>query len=185
VAQALRGHGFQVRAVKDGLTGLYNKSFMWEQLSETFAAARENDADLSLVMVDIDHFKGVNDTYGHPTGDIILKNVAEAMAGAARSSDFVFRYGGEEMGFLLSGQSARKALTLANRVRRKVEALESVGEKGDRIRVTISMGVAHRTQDMESPEDLLSRADEALYYAKEHGRNQAVAWGEKKMSVRK
>lgn len=185
IAQALRGHGFQIRAIKDGLTGLYNKSFMWERLNETFEQARLSGLDLSLVMVDIDHFKQVNDTYGHQTGDIILQGVAQSMANTARASDFVFRYGGEEMGFILSGQNARKALSMANRVRRKIEEAEHVGEKGEILKVTISLGVAHFTPDLESAEQLLSRADQALYHAKENGRNAAAAWGPKKMSIRR
>jgi diguanylate cyclase (GGDEF)-like protein len=185
IAQALRGHGYHVRAIKDGLTGLYNKSFMWEKLAEAFEEARANGADLSLVMADIDHFKSVNDTYGHPTGDIILKGVAEVLAGTARASDFAFRYGGEEMGFILSGQNARKALTLANRVRKKVEETEHVGTAGEVLSVTLSLGVAHLTPEMESAETLMSRADEALYHSKENGRNMASAWGPKKMSVRR
>lgn len=181
----MRGHGFQMRAIKDGLTGLYNKSYMWEKLEAAFQSACETGMELSVVMVDIDKFKNVNDTYGHQTGDIILKGVAEVMANAARASDFVFRYGGEEMGFILSGQNARKALSMANRVRKKVEEEKHVGEKGDILSVTISLGVSHFSKDLETAEELLSRADQALYHAKENGRNMAVAWGHKKMSVRR
>jgi diguanylate cyclase (GGDEF)-like protein len=176
VARALRGQGFQERAIKDGLTGLYNKSYMLDSLQAAFERSIESGEDLSLIMIDIDHFKGVNDTYGHMTGDIILKGVAQLMASAARATDIAFRYGGEEMGFILSGQNARKALTLANRVREKVEKAVFTGEKRETISVTISLGVAHHTKDMKSADELLSRADEALYYSKEHGRNQATAW---------
>ncbi|MHC4872267.1 MAG: GGDEF domain-containing protein [Planctomycetota bacterium] len=185
IARAIRGQGFQERAIKDGLTGLYNKSYMLECLESSFENTRENGVDLSLIMIDIDHFKSVNDTYGHMTGDIVLKGVAGEIASAARATDVAFRYGGEEMGFILSGQNARKALNLANRVRKKIEKQSFVGEKGDIIKVTISLGVSHYTEDMKTHEDLISRSDQALYYSKENGRNLAVAWGSKKMSVRK
>lgn len=185
IAQAIRGQVFQERAIKDGLTGLYNKSYMIECLSNAFQNTIESGVDLSLIMIDIDHFKSVNDTYGHMTGDIVLKGVAHVISSAARATDVAFRYGGEEMGFILSGQNARKALTLANRVRKMVEKQSFVGEKGDIIKVTISLGVSHYTDDMDSYEELVSRADQALYYSKENGRNMAVAWGNKKMSVRK
>ncbi len=185
IAQAIRGQNFQERAIKDGLTGLYNKRYMLEFLEESFANTKDIHTDLSLIMIDIDHFKAVNDTYGHMTGDIVLKGVAEEIANAARTTDVAFRYGGEEMGFILTAQNAKNAMNLANRVRKKIEKQSFVGEKGDIVKVTISLGVSHYTDDMTSYEDLISRSDEALYYSKEHGRNMAVAWGKKKMSIRK
>jgi len=179
IAAAMQSHGFQMQAIKDGMTGLFNKQYTLERLAEVFAEAAESGMDLSVIMADIDKFKNVNDTYGHITGDVIIIGVADAMAAAARAGDIVFRFGGEELGFLLAGQNARKALTLANRVRKSVEDIEFKGENGESIHCTISLGVAHYTSDMTDPLELLGRADQALYFSKEHGRNQATAYSDK------
>ncbi|MHC4883481.1 MAG: GGDEF domain-containing protein [Planctomycetota bacterium] len=179
IASAMHTHGFHMRAIKDGMTGLYNKQYTQEKLLEAFDEARDTGMDLSFIMLDIDKFKNVNDTYGHITGDIIIIGVAKAMAEEARAGDIVFRFGGEEMGFILAGQNARKALTLANRVRKKIEAIEFIGEHQERIHCTVSLGVAHYTDDMTEPQDLLSRSDQALYFSKENGRNQSTAYSAK------
>lgn len=184
LATAMRSDRFHERAIKDGMTGLFNKSYLLENLQSSFVHAQKTGERLSFVMADIDHFKSVNDTYGHPTGDIILKNVAQAFSENARASDIPFRYGGEEMGFLMIGADKRAAKNLAERVRKCVEAMVHTGEKGETIRCTISLGIAELAPDMHTAESLMSAADEALYYSKENGRNQSTVAGSREMRAR-
>ncbi|MFH0911085.1 MAG: GGDEF domain-containing protein [Planctomycetota bacterium] len=184
IAHALRGQEVREQAVTDGLTGLYNKTYMYGKLAECLAVARKRGEDLSLVILDIDHFKRVNDTYGHLTGDRVLQGLAGQLAKVARSTDIPFRYGGEEMGFILPGQSGRKALAFAERIRKNAAEMRHQGETGEEIFITISLGVSHLTPDIQDIETLISRADKALYHAKENGRNMAVAWGPNRMSLR-
>jgi diguanylate cyclase (GGDEF)-like protein len=154
----------------DGLTGTFNHRAFQERLREEFRRAQRYDDALSLVLLDLDHFKDVNDTHGHLVGDAVLREVAAALRGCARDTDFLCRYGGEEFAFLLPRTPLGGALTLAERARQALAALR-VGPRGQ-LRVSASMGLAglpHRA--VHTPEALLQAADEALYRAKAQGRN--------------
>ncbi|MFP2932058.1 diguanylate cyclase [Pyxidicoccus sp. 3LG] len=154
----------------DGLTGVHNHRHFQERLREEFRRAQRYDDALSLILLDLDHFKDVNDQYGHAAGDGVLREVAGALQRGVRETDLVARYGGEEFAVLLPRTHLTGALTVAERVRRELRALR-LGVDGA-LRVTASLGVSsfpHRT--VLSPEQLLLTADEALYQAKHEGRD--------------
>ncbi len=157
-------------ANRDGLTGLFNKKYFEEHLYTEFAFARRHSSPLSLIMFDIDHFKSVNDTYGHLAGDEILRSLAHLIASMVRTEDLVARYGGEEFVVLLRGDGA-SAYAMAERLRKAVEN-HAFSFYGESIPVTISLGV-HALDDgnVSSPIDLVMKADEYLYRAKNAGRN--------------
>ena len=159
-------------AIKDGLTRVYNKRYFMEALAKEFDYNRRNHAGLSLVLFDIDHFKQVNDTYGHPAGDFILKHMAQLIEQEARGYDVFARYGGEEFVFMMRGSTHDAALALAERVRRVVE--EQTFTYDDIVlNVTISLGVCHWSGDnsVTSIEELIEIVDKQLYAAKRSGRN--------------
>ncbi len=156
-------------ALKDPLTGVNNRVAMDATLQREVELAHRYGTPLSLIAMDIDHFKRVNDTYGHALGDCALKTVADAAAASIRSTDILFRYGGEEFVVLLSNTSEEGALCLAERIRQKVETAKYVCNEA-MIASTVSLGVAFLSERENSPA-LLSRADQALYQAKAAGRN--------------
>jgi two-component system cell cycle response regulator len=154
----------------DGLTGAYNKRYLMETLDREAARSRRYGRDLSLVMFDIDRFKGINDTHGHLGGDVVLSAVCQAIMAEIREEDVLARYGGEEFAVLLPETDLEQALVLAEKLRAIVAAAELVVDD-ERVPVTISLGVACLAPELESVEDLLRRADERLYEAKRAGRN--------------
>lgn len=156
----------------DALTGVGNRASFQGGLLREWKAARRQFSPLSLIAVDVDFFKRVNDTYGHPCGDEVLKTVALCVKESTRGSDLVYRYGGEEFMALLSGTAIDGAMLLAERMRQRMETTACVTEHGD-LNVTISVGVATLVAG-ESETSLLSRADQALYRAKHEGRNRVV-----------
>jgi two-component system, cell cycle response regulator len=159
-------------ALTDSLTGLYNRRGL-EGRSEAIHF-RPGSPQLAQVwiMADIDHFKRVNDTYGHEAGDEVLKAVAEALRATARGADVVARFGGEEFVLVLPDTSAEVAVRIAERLRLAIEALSTeIG--GEIIRVTASFGIAQRTAQESLPE-VLERADAALYSSKREGRNRVT-----------
>ena len=160
---------------RDGLTGLYNHRHFQEMLLKEVHEATRYKRSLTLILFDVDHFKNVNDVYGHPAGDAVLKNIAAFVAGMVRASDLVARYGGEEFAVILPETPSREAVILAERIRRGVEAMEVVvGEAV--IRVTVSLGVStfpgNDTGDAKGA--LIESADQALYAAKRNGRNRLM-----------
>jgi two-component system cell cycle response regulator len=155
----------------DGLTQISNKRHFLETLDREIARGQRYQRPLSLVMFDLDHFKAINDTYGHLAGDYVLKHLASAVKQRIRREDVFARYGGEEFAIVLPEISVATALTLAEKIRHLVEHQEFRFEK-TRIAVTISVGVAGtELQDIDA-ETLIKRADEQLYGAKAAGRNQ-------------
>ncbi len=164
-------------AVTDGLTGLYNHRYFQEHLHAEFKRAKRLKHPLSLIMLDIDHFKHYNDTNGHQKGDFILAEVAKILAGAARAEiDMVARYGGEEFCLLLPETDKDGALKIAERIRRRVQRSAFPGEEQQPLgTLTVSLGVATVPGDARTPEKLVARADGALYKAKHAGRNRVVA----------
>lgn len=158
-------------AVRDSLTGLFVRYRFDERLEEEFFRSKINKSALSLIIFDIDHFKRVNDAWGHLVGDKILHNVAEIIVTQTRTTDFCSRYGGEEIAVLMPFTSQENAYQIAERIRLKVMATPMGKEK---IYVTISGGVASRNPNMDQSNVLIETADRALYKAKDLGRNKVV-----------
>jgi len=161
-------------ATTDGLTGLTNHRTMQGRLDEHLLAAQRYGRKVSLLLCDIDHFKSVNDTYGHPVGDVVLKGVARILAKEARTTDVVARYGGEEFAVVMPETDTAGALVIAERIRERIAALVTSTEQGP-LKVTMSLGVATWPDDAELKGALVEKADGCLYHAKRHGRNQSVS----------
>lgn len=161
----------------DALTGLANRRRFMEALETEVERSRRYGRPLSVVLLDLDRFKQVNDAHGHAAGDAVLKEAAQALRSVCRDVDLAARIGGEELALLLPETDTHGARTVAERVRERIEDAPHRAPSGDPFRVTASLGVA--TADGESPggEALLQEADEALYRAKEGGRNRVVAAG--------
>lgn len=160
-------------AVTDGLTGLYNRHFLNNHLTNMVRRALGDKKNLSVMIMDMDHFKMVNDTHGHDAGDRVLKQLAQVILNTSRATDLVARFGGEEFVVLMPETDEKAALNAANRVREAVEKVPFViDEAGATIQKTISIGLANLHPDGDSAESLMKRADEALYGAKHSGRNQ-------------
>ncbi|MBI4705447.1 MAG: GGDEF domain-containing protein [Deltaproteobacteria bacterium] len=160
-------------ALRDPLTKAYNKRHFLARLAQEMDGARRHGAPLSLVLLDLDHFKQVNDTYGHVAGDRVLVQLATVARDMIRAEDLLARYGGEEFGILLRGIALEAAGALGERLRAAIEA--STTQWGEaRVRITLSAGVAELDPGMREPEDLIRAADEALYAAKNAGRNRVL-----------
>jgi len=161
-------------ATQDHLTGVFNERFLRDQLLMEFAWHSRHKFPLSLIFIDIDHFKQVNDEHGHLVGDAVLRDVAERCEGATRTEDVFARYGGEEFACLLRKTTAEGATIIAERMRRAVEEhVFEFGADAERapIKVTISAGVAEIGENATDPQELLATADRRLYEAKRGGRN--------------
>jgi two-component system, cell cycle response regulator len=186
VRAALRTKRFQdmlaQRAMIDGLTGLWNRAHFDQRMHEEVAAAARYDRPMSLIMMDVDKFKNLNDNHGHPFGDEVLQAVGDVLQDSARTSDWPCRYGGEEFGLILRETDLEGAVIMAERVREEIESLQ-LRNKAQLVPVTASFGVVSSTLCM-NPCDLSSRwmiesADRALYASKEGGRNR-VSTAERK-----
>lgn len=175
IARVLHNERIYDQAIRDGMTKLFNKRHMMNQTHNMLHLAARHGTHLSLILIDIDHFKSVNDTYGHLTGDLILCGVSAIMLDSIRDCDMAFRYGGEELAILLPQGCLHGTVQLAERIRQRIEAEVFTAESGETLHITASFGVAEFRQNMEQVQDLISQADKALYQAKEGGRNQVVA----------
>lgn len=165
-------------SITDPLTGAYNRRFLERRLEQEIARARRYDCALSVLVLDIDRFKVVNDTYGHPFGDTLLRGLVEIVHAVSRKSDMAARYGGEEFVVVAPSTAARDAAVLAERLRRAVESEavavpKDAGPQAD-VRLTVSIGVAELHASMHTPGDLIAAADKALYEAKRRGRNRVA-----------
>ncbi len=165
-------------ATRDPLTKIYNRKFFLETLDVDFAHAHKNDTALSLILLDIDHFENVNDTYGHLAGDQALVDISVLIQKALRTEDVLSRYGGEEFAVLLRFTSGQAAISIAERIREAVRDHTFMFEDHE-FRLTVSIGVATIwLRSYESPTDLIKDSDEHLYRAKQSGRNRvAYAFG--------
>jgi two-component system cell cycle response regulator len=161
-------------ALHDGLTHAYNKRHFLDRLPMEVAYARRHRTPLSLLMLDIDHFKGVNDSFGHPAGDYVLVTLAQLVIGTLRNEDLFARYGGEEFSILCRGVALPNALLLAERLRSLVESFVFEYD-GQRILITVSLGVGSATGQTNAAMQLIAEADAALYDAKRRGRNRVAA----------
>lgn len=160
----------------DRLTGLYNRGHWEELLKHEVARYKRYGGMVSLLIFDIDHFKGINDTYGHQAGDKVIQNLAGLLTHCLRDTDSAGRYGGEEFVVLLPGIRRDEARLLGERLRQRAEALP-VEHEGQTIRFTISMGVADMSGACHSHEQLIEHADQALYQSKRGGRNRVTVYG--------
>lgn len=163
-------------AHRDGLSGLANRRHFDMCLNTEWVRHRREQRPLSLLMVDVDHFKRYNDLYGHVAGDVCLQQVAQVLAGAVlRPCDVVARYGGEEFALILPAADAHGAETVVDRIQGRIAELNLPHAKGEQGRVTLSLGVATRQPGAaDTAQDLLKLADEALYEAKGAGRNRCI-----------
>ena len=163
-------------ATTDGLTGLYNHRVFQQKLTEELKRSERHDTPLSLLLTDIDFFKKVNDTYGHPVGDFVLKGVSRILQNEIRDIDIAARYGGEEFVVILPGTDSLGAKNIAERLRKAIMA-ETFSSDNRTLKVTTSIGIATVPADARTKEELIEKTDQALYHAKHNGRNQSVNWG--------
>ncbi len=165
------------QATTDGLTELVNHRTFQERFSAMLGRADRRSFAVSLLLTDIDHFKKVNDTHGHPTGDEVLRRVAVILKASARKIDIVARYGGEEFAIVLEGTDRAGALQLAERIRQEV-AQQSFTSPQGAFQVTLSIGVAGYPEDARDKTEIIARADQSLYAAKHGGRNRTVCYAD-------
>ncbi|HXJ21398.1 MAG TPA: GGDEF domain-containing protein [Polyangia bacterium] len=164
-------------ALRDGLTKVFNKKYFTDYLEKEFAFASRHGGPLALIFLDIDHFKKINDTHGHPAGDFVLSELSQLMAGSLRTEDVLARFGGEEFTVLCRGSDQKGALVVAERLRASVEQRKFTFGGKD-IPVTISLGVAAVPESgVNDHASFLAAADKALYEAKRTGRNRVCVHG--------
>ncbi len=174
LANARAVHKLEMMATTDGLTGLLNKRAMLEAAESKIASANRFDKKLSVLLLDIDHFKKVNDTYGHDVGDVVIKGLGEVLKRQKRSVDAVARFGGEEFVVLCEETNEKGAMLLAERIREELEKSVFHADKAT-VSVTCSVGVATYSPATPSWEALFKAADDALYVSKRSGRNRSTA----------
>jgi diguanylate cyclase (GGDEF)-like protein len=159
------------QAIRDPLTGLYNRRYLTETLPREITRAQREVTPLCLVMIDLDHFKVINDTYGHAAGDAVLQNIAACLMGSIRQNDFVFRYGGEEFIIVMSGISIDKVFSRMEAYRNEIQNMITT-YNNHLISITISVGISMFNAHGTLEDELLKAADDALYTSKINGRNQ-------------
>lgn len=157
-------------AITDELTGLVNRRYFMGRLLHEYERTKRYESVFTVLMIDLDYFKKINDTYGHQAGDTVLRAVSDAMKLSLRLSDIVGRIGGEEFAVILPETEISSAIIIAERLRKRVEALD-IPHKDCSIKITISVGASASSMDDLSIDDVLQRSDSALYRAKENGRN--------------
>jgi diguanylate cyclase (GGDEF)-like protein len=170
-----RYEALQAQAQRDPLTGIHNRGFFDETLQAQVAAARRAGLQLSVLLVDVDHFKRINDSHGHAEGDRALRVIASALAATARASDTVCRYGGEEFALILPGTALEPAALLAERLRQAVPAACAAAGIADGARITVTIGVAAWPNDGIEIDTLIRAADRRLYRGKDAGRDRVMA----------
>jgi diguanylate cyclase (GGDEF)-like protein len=176
------------RSRRDGLTNLYLRRVFLERLSEEINFSKRYGASFSVLILDLDHFKTVNDTYGHPIGDRVLKSVAGCLRSILHPGVTIARYGGEEFAILIGLSPSAEVLETAELIRSSIEKLVvtvsegedsrpiKIGKRKGEINMTVSVGAAHYLPDAPLPDELIRRADAALYWAKDAGRNCVREW---------
>lgn len=173
-----RMYVLEYESTVDSLTNIYNRRQFDRRLREEFSVAKRNDQPLSLLMIDVDFFKQVNDQLGHQGGDVVLRRLAEIMTACVREGDIVCRYGGEEFAVILPHTGGDCAMVLAERLREKVASTELLSENISHskkaIQVTVSLGMATISRATESIDVLVAAADQALYEAKQTGRDRVI-----------
>jgi len=160
-------------AYTDPLTQVYNRTALNSAFQREWKLAQRQRAPLSVLLLDIDHFKQINDNFGHTAGDAALSKIARCLQQSVRASDMIFRYGGEEFVILLSNTMTEGAKLLADRIRRNIRDMDC-NDITPNLRITTSIGVATLSHPEETPQQLLKRADDALYQSKRKGRNRVT-----------
>jgi diguanylate cyclase (GGDEF)-like protein len=175
MSNALTHDRLQDLAAMDPLTAIYNRRFGLNKLREEFLRAQRGQLPLSVVMIDLDHFKQINDTYGHLMGDRVLVEITEVVRNTLRDEDVLIRYGGEELLLVLPGADLKMGASIADRIRRLIEDMVIIGEH-QKLKVTASMGVSAVPRAFTENElQLIKAADDALYQAKAAGRNRVLS----------
>ncbi len=169
-------------ATRDGLTGLFNRRHFTERFEQEFDRAKRYNSELTFAMLDIDHFKQINDTWGHAAGDKVLIGIGEFLKNTIRESDIVGRIGGEEFGIVLMSGKESGVLTVVERLRMELARQVHVCE-GKKLTATCSVGIAYLTPDIKDIASMFKQADEALYLAKEDGRNRVVLYEQYKLKT--
>jgi len=164
-----------VQATTDQLTGIRNRRSIYEKLDSLIQSCKDNSSNFGIILLDIDFFKSVNDTYGHHAGDMVLIEAAERFSQNIRSNDFIGRQGGEEFLALIGDIEINEITQIAERVRKSIES-SVINVEGTEIKITVSGGIAHSSEKIER-DDLINLADERLYLAKENGRNRIINQG--------
>jgi diguanylate cyclase (GGDEF)-like protein len=167
-------HKMFINSVTDPLTGLLNRRYFNELSEKETTRARRHRLSFAVLMLDIDHFKRINDTFGHPVGDLVIKTLAQVCNKALRPNDILARYGGEEFILTLPHTDEEGARVVAERIRQATQEIE-LAAPNDQVRFTVSIGISIYTEDLPF-ERLVGRADEALYKAKEGGRNRVITF---------
>jgi diguanylate cyclase (GGDEF)-like protein len=168
-------------SITDPLTGIYNRRYLDRRLMEESLRVARYKQPFSIFLLDLDHFKKINDAYGHPIGDLVLKKLAKVIIGTVREVDVVIRYGGEEIVVILPNTAMANAVELAERLRQNIEETTMIepdqSENRPAIKITVSIGVAgyQPSDGWDNSRRLVERADKALYRAKSQGRNQVVS----------
>ncbi len=170
------------QAIRDPLTSLFNRRYFEDEVYKRILEAKTANEPFSVLMIDADHFKNVNDTYGHKTGDKVLIELASTCERALRDVDIVARYGGEEFVIFLAGVNAQKGKTVADRLRETISEIIVHSDEGDEVRFTVSIGVSSN-EISDNIDTLIKTADEALYKAKETGRNRVVIFNKEDMEA--
>lgn len=177
-ADLQRIDALEAENVTDPLTKVYNRRYLDRRLEEEFARSKRYALDLSVLMLDVDHFKRVNDTYGHPAGDAVLSTLGSLLKTSFRDLDIVARYGGEEFLVICTNTAIDGAALVAERVRQLIESHQIEISDGSgasqTIQIRISIGVAGLSASIGSKEELVQAADQALYRAKQEGRNRVI-----------
>jgi diguanylate cyclase (GGDEF)-like protein len=175
IANARFHEKIKLLAITDGLTGLFNHKNFQERLTQEFDRFGRFSEPISLLLIDIDFFKKINDTYGHPVGDLVLKRVAGIIQKTVRNIDIPARYGGEEFAVVLVGTDEKGAMNMAERLRKTIMDKKFTADQST-FNVTVSVGISTTAGESVKKEALIERADKALYKAKGDGRNQCVLW---------
>ncbi|VXD15760.1 putative diguanylate cyclase [Planktothrix serta PCC 8927] len=170
-------------SIHDGLTGLFNRRYLDTVFPQVLHSAQKTQESLSILIADIDYFKRFNDKFGHKAGDIVLKLVSQSVQDVLRSSDMAYRYGGEELVFLLPNTNIKMAQTIAEEIRLKIKNLEQEYSYHFLEGITLSIGVSNFPEHGNSCDNLLQLADAALYQAKEQGRDRVVIIDPKSASL--
>ena len=162
-------------SITDGLTEVYLRRYFTDRLSEEVERAKRHNLKFAILMLDLDHFKKCNDTYGHMVGDVVLKETASTIKENVREIDLVARYGGEEFSILLPDTDKENALQVAERIRKAIES-KTIVAYDEALKETISIGISIYPIDSQKIVDLINKADKALYRSKQNGRNRVTTF---------
>lgn len=174
IAIAINNAQLYALGVTDGLTGLYLRRYFDVRMEEKFAQSKRYNRDFSLLLFDIDHFKSINDTHGHQTGDMVLEQFAQILSDSTRKADIACRYGGDEMALILPETPLDRAAILGEKLCEMMRSYVFEGPCGEEIAVTTSIGVSAFQPSLDSADQMIRAADEALYTAKRQGRDRVV-----------